>query len=479
MNNQLKKRSLSNLQKNQTKANDIPRVVSAPSRRRFLESLGAVGLSSFLPLPLFSGLPKTWAQSNQASAGNPPQRLILFYTPNGTKKELWRPSHEPGVLTELGPILNPLIPFKDKLTLFNGIDLKAALEGPGGPHQRGMASLFSGSVITEGDFVGGDGRKAGWGGGITLDQMIAQHIGNETPFRSLELGIRVIENMPRGRISYAGPNMPLPPENDPQRVYQRIFAGMNEPEVVVQRRLRRRQSALDSVLGDFRKLEAKLDAGDRAKLQQHAQSLRELERRLSIGGQGGICEVPDLTTIPDVNSETSFDEVARQQIDLMVSALSCDQTRVASLQCSTAVNACRFSFLDPVVSHEGHSLSHAGDSNDAMQSDWDRNLTWYAELFAYLLTKLDSIPEGNGTLLDHTAVLWGNEISRGNTHDLTDIPFVLAGSAKEKLHTGQYLRYPGIAHNQLLLSMLHAFGIESTEFGASHLNAGTLSEILI
>ena len=237
---------------------------------------------------------------------------------------------------------------------------------------------------------------------------------------------------------------------------------------------------LDQVLNDFRRLETKLDQRDREKLQQHAQSLRELERRLGIsGGQGGLCQPPSPPLVGEVMNESYFGDVAKQQVDLMVAALACDQTRVASLQCSTAVNACRFSFLEPRISHEGHSLSHAGDSNEGMQPDWERNLTWYAELFAYLLEKLDSIPEGEGTLLDNTAILWGNEISRGNTHDLTDIPFILAGSAKGRLRAGQYLRYPGIPHNQLLLSLIHAFGIEAESFGASHLNNGTLSEILV
>lgn len=461
-----------------------PSVTAQPfTRRNFLKQIGVgagYGMLSTMPLPLFSSLPKAFGQSNTTHSGNAPQRLILFYTPNGTKKELWRPSHEPGPLQTLGPILNALSPFKEKLTLFDGIDLKAALEGPGGPHQRGMASLFSGAVITEGDFVGGDGRKAGWGGGITIDQFIAQHIGNETPFKSLELGIRVIENMPRGRIAYAGADMPIPPESDPNRVFQRLFSNANEPEVLLQRRLRRRQSVLDQVMNDFRKLEGNLDIRDREKLQQHAQNLRELERRLGIsGGQGGICQPPSPPSVNEVMNENHFGDVARQQVDLMVTALACDQTRVASLQCSTAVNACRFSFLDPSVSHEGHSLSHAGDSNEGMQPDWERNLTWYAELFAYLLQQLDSIPEGDGTLLDNTAILWGNEISRGNTHDLTDIPFILAGGAGGRFRTGQYLRYPGIAHNQLLLSIIQAFGIEASEFGAPHLNNGILSEILV
>ena len=273
--------------------------------------------------------------------------------------------------------------------------------------------------------------------------------------------------------------MPLPPENNPAQVYQRLFSGAQEPEVFTRRRLRRRRSALDAALEDFRKLETMLDTRDRAKLQQHAQSLRELERRLAISGaQGGACQMEEPPLIQEIMSETTFDAVARQQIDLLVSALACDQTRVGSLQCSTAVNACRFSFLEPGVSHEGHSLSHAGDSNEGMQPEWERTLGWYVELFAYLLAQLDSIPEGDGTLLDNTVVLWGNEISRGNTHDLTDIPFLMAGSGGGSLRTGQYLSYPNIAHNALLLSMIHAFGIEAESFGADHLSNGVLSELL-
>lgn len=442
------------------------------TRRALLRGLGGAALS----LPLFGSLPRALAQGvDQAAA--PPKRLVLFFTPNGTKKELWRPPHEPGALSDLGPILDPLRPYMPHLNLFDGVDLKAALEGPGGPHQRGMASLFTGRVINEGDFVGGDGRKAGWGSGVSIDQYVAQYIGESTPFRSLELGVRVRENLPRGRMCYAGDNQPLPPENDPRLVYQRLFAGMGEPAAVVERRLRRRGSALDAVLGDFARLERKLDAADRAKLQLHAEGVRELERRLSLLGGGGVgCAPGEPIAYPDVFAEEVYGDIARAQVDLMVSALACDQTRVASLQCSTAINALRLNFLQPAVLNEGHSLSHSGDTNAQLQGEWEQVLTWYAGLFAYLLERLASIPEGDGTLLDNTVVLWGNELSRGNTHDLTNIPFVLTGGGL--IPSGRYLRYEGVAHNQLLLGVVNAFGIEATEFGAPHLNGGVLSGLL-
>jgi len=450
--------------------------VSIVTRRSLLRGLGGGALA----LPLLNSLPRAWGQSAETGEGNEraPKRLLLFYTPNGTKKELWRPSHGPGQLSELGPLLTPLAPFMGHLNLFDGVDLKAALEGPGGPHQRGMASLFTGEVISAGDFVGGDGRKAGWAGGISIDQLIAAHIGQETPFKSLELGVRVLENMPRGRISYAGADQPLPPENDPLQVYRRLFGAMNEPAALVERRLRRRSSALDTVLSQFRALETKVDAADREKLQRHAEGVRELERRLSLlgGGGGGLCQPAEPVIGGELLSERAYEEVARSQIDLIVQAFACDQTRVASLQCSSAVNALRLNFLDPPVESEGHSLSHAGDTNGALQGEWERTLSWYSSLFNYLLTKLNEVPEGDGTLLDNTLVLWGNELSRGNTHDLSDIPFITTGGGL--IPTGRYLSYEGVAHNQLLLGIIQAFGVEAERFGAEHLNAGVLDELL-
>lgn len=442
------------------------------TRRLFLR--GATGAA--LALPLFSSLPRALAQGvDQAAA--PPKRLILFYTPNGTKKELWRPPHEPGALSDLGPLLEPLRPHLRHLNLLDGVDLQAGLEGPGGPHQRGLGSLFTGNSLNEGEFADGDGRKAGWAKSASIDQLVAQAVGGGTPFRSLELGVRVLEPVPRARMCYAGPDQPLPPENDPRLVYQRLFAGLDEPPALAARRLRRRASALDAVLADLRRLEGRLDAADRAKLQRHAEGVRELERRLSLLGGGGLACAPAAPApYADVLSEQAYGDVARAQVDLLVSAFACDQTRVGSLQCSSAVNALRLSFLTPPVSGDGHSLSHAGDTNAELQGEWDRVLMWYSELFAYLLARLDAVPEGDGTLLDHTVVLWGNELSRGNTHDLTDIPFVLTGGGL--LPGGRYLRYGGVPHNQLLLALAHAFGIEVTEFGAPHLNGGALSGLL-
>lgn len=436
------------------------------SRRAFLRRAGGAALA--LPLLQIPGRAR--------AAESFPRRLLLFYTPNGTKKELWSPKHfgQPSETQfTLGPLLKPLERFQDRLMVFDGVDSKVAQEGPGGPHQRGMASLLTGHVIREGDFVGGDGRRAGWGGGMSVDQLAADKLEPPTSLSTVELGVRVLENVPRGRIIYRGPDQPVPPENDPVAAFGRMFGDMEADPEQLQRQLVRRRSVLDAVFADFRRLEGRLAAVDRVKLQQHADALRELERRLGrMVERPTACEPTAPGPVADPMSEEYFRSVTRAQMDLLAMALSCDVTRIGSLQCSTAVNAMRFSFME--LSHEGHSLSHAGDSSDAMQAQWEAMLVWYAEQVAYLLDLLDAVPEGDGTLLDNTMVLWVNELSRGNNHSLDDLPFVLAGGSNF-LRTGRYLQYDGVSHNDLLLEILRALGVEADTFGDPRFSTGQLA----
>jgi hypothetical protein len=436
-------------------------------RRTFLRRAGGAALA----LPLLQ-LPR-----GARAAETPPTRLLLFFTPNGTKKELWSPG--PGATEDswtAGRLLTPLMRHQQRLVLLDGVDNKAAQDGPGGPHQRGMAALWTGEVITEGDFVGGDGRRAGWAGGPSVDQYAARVLQPGTPLTSLELGVRVKEAVPRGRMIYRGREQPVAPMNDPVDVFDRMFGDpmAGDPDAT-RRLLRRRRSVLDAVQADFAALQKKVTAEDAAKLEQHAEVLRGLERRL-----GTVVERPELCNPAspsggmDVMSEADYGLLVRAQIDLAVNALACDVTRFASLQCSTAVNALRFTFMG-LRDNEGHALSHAGDSHADRQDEWERMLTWYAEQFAYLLDRLAAVPEGDGTLLDNTLVVWGMEISRGNTHDLNDIPFVLAGGAGGRLKGGRYLRYDGKPHNDLLVGILNLLGVPDATFGdVSYTSGGPL-----
>ncbi len=436
------------------------------TRRQLLRAAGGATLA----LPLLQ-VPA------RGQDGPAPKRLLVFYTPNGTKKELWSP---PMGASEsqwsLGPLLEPLTPFKSKLVVTDGIEMTVAGEGPGGPHQRGMASLLTGAVITEGDFVGGDGRRAGWGGGLSIDQHVARQLDAGTPFPTVELGVRVLENVPRGRIIYGGTEQPIPPENDPVNAYRRLFGQQEMSSEEAQRRLLRRRSVLDAVHANFTRLRGKLARVDVEKLDRHANALRDLERRLgALARSPHACGGEAPAEVDDVMSEAVFREILRAQMDLMVAAFACDITQVGSIQCSTSVNALRFTFMEELAADEGHALSHAGDSNEVKQDRWERMLRWFSEQFAYLLQKLDGVQEGAGTMLDNTLVVWVNEISRGNTHAHTNMPFLLAGGAGGALRTDRYLKYAGDPHNNLLVSIMNMMGVEGSVFGDPRFCSGPLS----
>lgn len=431
---------------------------------------GALGVPFALPL-----LPSL-SRAQEASA--PPKRFIVFFHPNGTMPDEWFPT--PGVDEEsfvLGRILAPLEPHRGDVIITSGIDLSSLQQGPGEPHQRGMGGLLTGRPLLEGEFVGGDGSLAGWGSGISVDQRIAEAIGQSTRLRSLLLGVR--NDHPTGagevrnRLSYLGPAQPLPPEGDPVAAFNLLFSDMGtDPGALLELRARRR-SVLDAVLDQFSLVTPKLSADDRARLDSHAALVRDLEQRLT--AEMGDCAMPAPPSPLVVNDENTMQDIARQHIDLMVLALSCDLTRVASLQFSNAQNHIRFPWLESYG--DGHSLSHAGPSNSAAKEEWVARDNWYCQQLAYLLTKLKEIPEGDGTLLDNTCILWVNELSQGNTHSHSNMPFVLAGSAGGYFRTGRYVRFESASHNDLLLSLLRAFDIDDETFGDPAFCTGPLAAL--
>lgn len=428
------------------------------SRRAVLRGLGGLAVG----LPLLQILP------GRAQAAAPyPKRLIVFFNPNGTLKERWSPTGTETDFT-LPEILAPLERHKPNVVITDGIDMAVSEQGPGGPHNRGMASLLTGQIILSGPFADGDGRMAGWAGGISIDQYVAQQVGGQTRFSTLELGVRAMENEPRARISYLGANQPVPPENSPANVWQRLFGSMGDDPEVLRKLLVQRRSVLDVVRGDFDRLNRKLAAEDRHKLAQHFDAVRDLERRLGLaapqGSSTASCVPPPVPGVTDPGAEDDFEINAGLQMDLLVMALACDLTRVVSLEFSSALNALRFTFMG-MREQDGHSLSHVGDGSTDLQDQWARMCTWYTEQFATLLDKLAAIPEGDGTLLDNTLVLWCNELGRGNTHSHEDMPFILAGGAGGALRTGRHLVYDHEPHNNLLLAVAQMMGCNTETFG--------------
>ena len=411
-----------------------------------------------------------------ARAAEFPKRLVLFFSANGTITEAWRPTGTETSFT-LGTILKPLAPYKGKLLILEGVDNEVRKVSAGAAHQAGMGSLWSGEGVLEGNlFPGGGGKVCGWGGGITIDRHIANKVGQTTALSSLELGVLVQESQIRTRMTYDGPELPVPPECDPVKAFDRIFGDLTaEPEALARLR-EERKSILDTVDQDYQSLNARLGSDDKKKLEAHLDAIRAIEQSLdkATGTLGGNCQLPDVGSPLDPKAQKNMPALGKVMMDLLAMALACDLTRVGSLLYAGATNSVVHTWLGHSSGH--HQLSHGTDAT-SKQKLIEIN-TWYAEQFAYLLSKLAEVPEGTGTLLDNCAVAWGNELGVGQTHSRTDIPFVLAGSCGGYFKTGRYLTYDNAWHNDLLVSLCNAMDVPVQKFGNPDFCKGALPKLM-
>ncbi len=443
-------------------------------RRAFLH--GAAGSALALPLlQQFEG--RGHAEPGVADDGFP-LRFVVFFHPNGVWPQSWWPGGAPSENAwDLSPSLATLAAHKDKLIVLDGVDMPAADAGPGEDHQQGMGAVLSGMPLQVGNFVGGDGSLAGWGDGITVDQVIAQHIGTTTPFGSLELGVRASAfggSEVRTRMIYAGPAQPIAPIDDPVAAWATLFSelDMSPSDMAVLRN--KRVSVLDTVAQQFAALENQVGTEDRIRLQQHAALVTDLEVRLANApALGEACLPPGAPAAIAPDSANTMDAVSALQIDMLVMALACDLTRVASIQYSNGMNHTQFPWIGSMS--DGHGISHAGDDSPALVNEGIAREQWFATQFGRMLDRMAEIPEGDGTMLDHTVVLWINELAQGNTHSHQRMPFVMAGSAGGYFKTGRYMQYDHAPHNDLLVSLQNAFGIEATTFGAPEFCNGPLA----
>jgi hypothetical protein len=221
---------------------------------------------------------------------------------------------------------------------------------------------------------------------------------------------------------------------------------------------------MSAVQSQYAALRPRVSQKDREKLERHADFLNGIVRRLDYGIRPGpACVQPGEPRKVAVEDATDMPDIAKLQMDLLAVALACDLTRVASVQFSTAINAIAFPWLNSTA--EGHNLSHRGPSDTAARDQLIGRATWYAEQVAYLVRQLAAISEGERTLLDNTVLVWGNELSVGNTHSHENVPFLLIGSAGGYFRTGRYLNMGGVPNNRLLVSVLNAMGVETTSFG--------------
>ena len=430
------------------------------SRRTFLHGMG---VSMALPL-LDSMIPAQTAL--RLTAATPRNRFACVYVPHGATMDKWTPATE-GSGFAFTEILKPLEPFRDRVNIVSGL-AHPYVAGAGGAdvsaganHTRAAAVFLTGSVPER-------GPQAHLG--TSVDQVAARQIGQDTPLPSLELSIEEavlaceasFSCAYRNSISWQSPSSPLPMENNPRLVFEKLFGtGSTDAE----RRARRQESRslLDSVMGQVASLQKDLPAGDRRRLTQYLDDVREIERRI----QRAEKSVPDDLTVPEVPAGVppTFQEHLKLLMDLQVIAFQAEITRVSTLmfarELSTAV------FPETTIRDPFHNLSH--HSNDRSNMDRFAQLnTYHMTKFAYLVERLQKTPDGDGTLLDHSVVLYGSSLSDGNQHNFSPLPIVLAGGASGRLKGGRHLVFQKDTHmSNLLLALLDTLAVNAESFGDS------------
>ena len=410
-----------------------------------------------------------------------PTRLVIFTTPNGTRANLFWPTGTETNFT-LNTLTSMLQPYKSKLTFVRGVQLNAAVRngGSGSMHARGTGGMLTARPLGAGSFRSFAGNTSGWGTGQSIDQYLVTRLAPPTAFKSFHVGVHVRDTEVRARISYTGANQPIPAREDPRDVFSALFgsaggsgaggAGGSAVDPALTRLWAQRKSVFDANVTETQKLQTKVSKDDWTSLQAHMTNMRDVEQRL-VGTPGTgttptptvTCSQPALQPV-DLQNDDQYAAAGRLQMDLAAAALACDKTRILTLQWSYAESEHLFPFLNVGGSH--HVISH--DNSAAAGVSYNSIEAWYGQQFAYFLSKLDSYREGDRTLLDNCIVLWTSEIGDGITHDLTTLPYLLAGSAGGRIRAGRFIDFGSTRHdnNRMLISLAHAMGAEDlTTFG--------------
>jgi hypothetical protein len=430
------------------------------SRRTFLRGSGAIVALPFLDAMAPAQTPV------RRTAASPSPRFACFYVPHGATMDKWTPATE-GSGFAFTEILKPLEPFREQINVISGLS-HPYVAGAGGAdvsaganHTRAAAVFLTGAIPEK-------GPRAHLG--VSADQLAAQRIGQDTPLPSLELSIEeavlaceaAFSCAYRNSISWKSPTDPLPMQNNPRLVFEKLFGDGSSG---AERRARRQESRslLDSVMDQIAGLQRDLAPGDRRRLTQYLDDVREVERRI----ERAEASVRDDLELPDVPSGVppTFQEHLKLLMDLQVIALQAEITRVSTLMFARELSTATYpetSIRDPF-----HNLSH--HSNDRGNMDRFAQLnTYHMTKFAYFLERLKSVPDGDGTLLDHAMVLYGSSLSDGNQHNFSPLPIVLAGGASGRLKGGRHLQFPKDTHmSNLLLAMLDRLGARVDTFGDS------------
>jgi len=473
-------------------------------RRTLLRGAGSVAIG----LPFLSAmLPPGRSHADEST----PTRLIVFFSPGGTLLDQWRPTGSESTFT-LQPMMSSLAPFQDRLVFLDGVDMSITRIGNGHPHSRGMAGVLTGEQLLPGN-LNTNGGNAGFAAGASIDQVIAASISQGRRFPSLEVSAGWSTGISAGGqphpgnvINYQAPSRaggqatPIPPRTDPLNTLRTVFEGVEGDATENAKSLAWNQSILTGVRDDYERLKAKLGSEDREKVEKHLTVIREIELGLD-QTIDEACTVP--TTVdptPGFYDDPIADGVSRggadggnmsittgakvplkgkAMTDLLVAALACDLTRVGTMQWSDSEAKFMLGFLEDDT---GESLKdhHHGYQHDRgfQPGALEVIYRFYTENLAYLLQKLDSVQESNGSLLDNSLVLAVSEIQMPETHAQNNMPFILAGKAGGQLRTQRWLQVPSQPHNNLLVSILNMFGLPHTTFGHPDFCTGALSGLV-
>lgn len=439
------------------------------SRRTILRGMGTAIALPWLECMLPSS--RLAANTVRTVAEEVPTRMAFLYVPNGMHMPDWTPA-ESGKGFELTPILKPLAEFKSKFNVLSGLKLDGAYAhgDGGGDHARSVASFLTGAHPRKTDGTNIQN-------GPSVDQVAANQIGHLTKLPSLEMGTE--SSAPAGRcdsgysclytsnISWRTATSPIAKEINPRAVFERMFGVDDrfETRKAADRRDRRRQSILDYVNQDAKRLHQALGASDKRKLDEYLYAVRDIERRLS---SAELLDRPE-EDVPDYprpeGVPRKFEEHLKLLFDMMVLAFQTDTTRISTLMFTNAGSNRSYRNLGIREGH--HDLSHHGNSRQKQERISQIN-QYHSSMFAYFLKKLDSIKEGNGTLLDHSMIMYGSGIADGNSHAHSQLPILLAGGGNGTIQTGRHIEYKrGTPLTNLYVSMLDRVGAGTEKHGDS------------
>jgi hypothetical protein len=434
----------------------------ALSRRTFLRGMGAT-----LALPLLDAMVPALTAATKTAA-SPVRRLGFVYIPNGANMAQWTPAAT-GSDFQLSPTLQPLMPLRDRVTILSGLGNSPAdaWGDGGGDHSRGPAAWLSATHPrrTEGaDILAGR----------TIDQVVAEKLGSDAQLPSLELATEATGLV--GDCGGAGyscvyidtlcwrtPSAPMPMESNPRAIFELLFGdGSSREERIV--RMRENRSILDAVTRELSGFHHVLGAPDRTRVNEYLDAIREIERRIQRAEkQTHDVDLP----LPErpVGVPDSFEEHVRLMFDLQLLAYQADITRVTTFMLSRELS--QRAYVELGVSDPHHAISHHQDDPEKLAKLAKIN-TYHMSLFAEYLEKLRSTPDGDGSLLDHSLILYGGGISDGNLHSHSPLPTLLAGGAAGRLKGGRHLAYPkDTPLSNLLLSIVNKMDVPVETLGDS------------